>query len=125
MTAYEHLFYGLGYISYAIALSDGAVQKEEEQKLKEIIAEKLKEHEIGYDITGIIFRLIEDESIFDVDSAYEVGLKNIDLGHQYLTEDIKRKFLDTAKAVALAFPPYHAEESKIIIKFMKDLKSLN
>lgn len=118
MTAYEHLFYGLGHIVYAIALSDGKVQKEEEQKLIEIVQHQLDQHHVEYDLSSIIFQVIEDDSVFDCDDAFEIGIKNMELGSQHLTDDLKKTFIVIVNEIAVSFPPFTPEESKYVNKFI-------
>ena len=122
MTAYEHLFYGLGHIVYAIALSDGKIQKEEEKKLIEIVDRQLEEHHVEYDLSSIIFQVIEDDCVFNVDDAFDIGVKNMELGSQYMTDDLKKTFIVIANQIAESFPPFSPEESKYVNKFIDYLE---
>lgn len=122
MTAYEHLFYGFGHIAYAIALSDGEVQKEEEEKLKEIVNHQLELHNVEYDLSSIVFQIVEEDAVFNCDEAFEIGIKNMELGSQHLTDELKKTFIVIANEIAVSFPPFSPEESRYVNKFIDYLE---
>ena len=114
MTAYEHLFYGFGHVAYAIALSDGKVQNEEKQKLQEIVERQLEDHNVEFDLSSIIFQVVDDDAVFNCDDSMRIGLKNMDLGDQYLTDELKKTFIVISNEIAVSFPPFSPEESRYV-----------
>ena len=118
----EHLYYGLGHIVYAIAAADGKVQLEEKQKLEEIINEEMQKHNYTYDVTEIIFKLLDKEhGILD---AYKIGIKEMSLGSHHLDADLKEQFLCILRRVAAAFPPITDEEGEVIYNFEEDIQKM-
>ncbi|MCI5055857.1 MAG: hypothetical protein MRY83_07095 [Flavobacteriales bacterium] len=124
MTAEEHLYYGFGHVAHAIAMADGKIQREEEQKLHDIVVEHLKDEFSNISISEIIFDILKDEHR-SVEELYDHGINNIDLGSHHMTEKIKDLFLNTAVLIADAFPPFSKEENEVISKLKADLARLS
>lgn len=123
MDATQSLYYGLGQMCYAIAKSDGDVQNQELEKVRQIVAEKTANHQLDFDVSEIIFRVLDNENM-DVENAYEWSIKEIK-NHKYkLTEEMKKDFISTVQKVADAFPPITQKEKDIIEKFKHELNTL-
>lgn len=123
MDAKQSLYYGLGQVSYAVAMSDGAVQEEEQLKLKEVLKSELDKRNLDADYADIIFELLKRDQL-DGKTAYENGIKAMSLGSHYLTDDLREKFSSLIKDVADAFPPTTSEEQACIDRFDDDLKKM-
>lgn len=123
MTAKEHLFYGLGIIAHVVARADGIIQADEKNELRELVEEWVSQLDVDYDITQIIFRVIDNRPT-DNEEAYNLGMKYIRLGDQHLTESMKEKFVFLIRDVAHAFPPVTEEEKAMIDRFRSDLEKL-
>ncbi len=125
MDAYSHLFYGLGQVAYAVAMADGGIQREEEQKLQEIIKEHLAKHEIEFDYSDIIFKILKSDDILDSESAYKDGIYSIKLGGNHLTDELRKTFVSIIDVIAASFPPKTAEETELLERFKLDLRAIN
>lgn len=124
MDAINYLFYGLGQVAYAVALSDGKVQKEEEKKMHEIITEGLKDLDDELDYTEIIFKVMDHDHIFDPDEAYQEGIQNMKLGGHLLNEQYRKVFVEIIEKIAAAFPPKTEEEMLLLERFRNDLPNI-
>jgi hypothetical protein len=123
MEARENLFYGIGLIAYAVAKADGEVQLEEKKELHELITEWSSDIEVDFDITEIIFSILEKQKP-SFDDGYELGLKHLRLGKEQMTDRIKEMFIYLIKDIAHSFPPVTDQEQDVILKFTHDLESL-
>lgn len=121
MDAYSYLFYGLGQVAYAVAMADGKIQKEEEKTLSDIVNSNLDKNNIDFDYTDTIFKILESDNILSSESSYKDGMKNINLGGQHLTDDLRDVFVVIIEEIAEAFPPNTDEESAFISRFTEDL----
>ena len=59
MTPLQSLYFALGEIAYAIAKSDGEIQKEELTKLHTILEEELNKYPNEITTTEIIFEILK------------------------------------------------------------------
>ncbi len=123
MTPIERLYYALGEVAYAIAKADGKIQKEEKDKLEMILETEFRTHKTGFDITEIIFNILQKEGM-DSKTAYDWALKEMRLNSQYVSEKLKKHFVGVIKKVAAAFPPVTREEREYIDDFIYQLKSI-
>ena len=123
MEAREYPFYGIGIIAFSMASADGEIQGRERNELKSILNEWSSTVEADFDVTEIIFELLV--KIADPkDLTYDKGMHYIRMGSEYLTENLKEKFVFLINDVAHAFPPVTKEESDVIEKFREDIKHL-
>ncbi|RMG82947.1 MAG: hypothetical protein D6707_01925 [Bacteroidetes bacterium] len=122
MDAAQYLFYGFGQVAYAIAMADGKVQKEEEKKLIEIVEKQLAPHWGDADYAEIIFQVLEHDHLTDAEWFMNEGLKNMKLGRIKLTPELKQAFMQTAVAIAEAFPPFSEKENKFVERFKKEIE---
>lgn len=120
MTAKEHLYYGFGQVIYCLSFSDGKIQQEEKQKLESIVNDIAKDNTAAIiQITHIIFQILDKEQVFTPTEMLDEGIKNMKLGDQYFTEDLKHLFLQILLEIAEAFPPTLAEELKVVEVYKK------
>ena len=59
MDAHEHLFYGLGIVAFAVANADGEIQASEKRELHELMVEWSSRYASDYNVTEIIFQILE------------------------------------------------------------------
>ena len=123
MDSKQNLYYAFGQIAYALAAADGAIQKEEKEKLHLIVTNGLKDHILEFDYSEIIFLMLGKEHV-DMKTAYAWGLKQFRLSSQYLSEKMKQDFLAILEKIAEAFPPLTMDEKQLIEKFSIDLKEI-
>jgi len=124
MTPLQNLHYALGEMAYAVARADGEVQKEERQKLHDIVATELKQRNFGFDISGIIFQIMDKEKN-TAELAYEWAIKQVRLNSHYLSPELKETFICVMEKVAMAFPPVTPSEQSFIERFKKDIEPLH
>jgi len=118
----QSIYYALGILAYAIAKSDGEIQKEEKDKLFEIVKKEL-EHNINFEYAEIIFLLLEKDNI-GFESTYGWAIEELKKGRHYLSPEIKQKMIETLKQVANSFEKVNSLEFDIINKFKKDLETI-
>jgi uncharacterized tellurite resistance protein B-like protein len=124
MSPHESLHYAIGEIVYAVAAADGVVQREERKRLEEIVAEELKRHHYEYDISHIIFQLLDRQHPKPIES-YEWGMNGLRLNSHYLSPALKAAFLSIIENVAAAFPPVTEEETDLLSRFKRDIAPLH
>jgi uncharacterized tellurite resistance protein B-like protein len=119
----ESLYYALGELAYAVASSDGEVQKEESQKLHDIIAKEAKCANKSIDVAAIIFHVLQKDKV-DTLTTYSWAIKQMKLYSHYLTDDMKVDFVGVLEKVAHAFNSVTIEEEDIIKKIRNELKNI-
>jgi len=124
MTSLENLHYAIGELAYAVACADGTVQHEERTKFHNIVATELESNHRAFDISAIIFRLMEKDKT-DPWTTYDWAMKEIRLNSHYLSPELKQKFIAVMEKVAEAFLPVTASEQKIIDRFKKDIEAIH
>ena len=124
MNAEELIFYGLGEVIYSIAKADGKVQEEEIKAMKEIVDDHLERHEFNIDYSSIIFEILRRDNILTSKDCYSDGMKNINLGGNHFTPELKEDFLKIVEKIAESFPPNTNEEQDIITRFTIDLEKV-
>lgn len=123
MTSTQNLHYAIGELAYAIAFADGKIQQEEREKFENIIAAELRSKNYDFDISDIIFKILEKEKQ-DVETVYEWAMSEIKLNSHYLSPVLKQTFIIILEKIAKAFPPMTGEESKLIERFKKDIEAI-
>jgi len=123
MTLEEHLFYGFGQIVYAIAKADGHVQSVEDIRFRNLVEREFSSLEPNLDVSQIIFFLKKQENL-DPESAYQLGIKDMEIGKKYLTPERVERFLYIVQEIAKAFPPITQQEQDLITRFQTDLQKL-
>jgi len=124
MTPFENLYYAIGELAYAVARADGALQKEERQKFHNIVAAGLRSHNYCFDISGIIFDMMDKDQPSS-DLSYEWAMKQIRMNSHYLSPALKQTFINVMEKVAKAYPPVTNEEKDLLDQFRKDIEPLH
>ena len=123
MDAKQQLYYALGQLAYAVAKADGQIQKEEKELLHKIVTDEVEKNSYDFDIADIIFHILQKDKK-DFETTYNWAIHSMKLGKHHFSEEMKDQFLHIIKKVAKAFPPISMEESEIIDRFSRDLKTL-
>lgn len=124
MNPTENLHYAIGQLAFAVAFSDGKIQKEESENFHKIVSEELNNNSYDFDVSDIIFKVMEKDKM-DSNTVYEWAMKEIKTNSHYLSPQLKEKFISVIEKIAGAFPPVTNEESDIINRFKKDIKDIN
>ena len=120
----QNLHYAIGQLAYAVAFSDGEVQKEEREKFHAIVEAELRCKDYDFSITEIIFQILDKEKA-DSLTTYNWAIKEIKTNSHYLSPELKQTFITVMKKIAKAFPPITNEENKILEMFKKDIAPIN
>lgn len=125
MTPLENLHYAIGELAYVIALADGEIQPEERTKFHEIVSSELKREDYDFDISDIIFTLMDRKrASHDLETTYTWVVNEIKLNGHYLSPGLKRTFIRVMEKIAEAYPPVTVEEKTIIERFKADIVSI-
>jgi uncharacterized tellurite resistance protein B-like protein len=124
MEGKEHLYYALGELAYAVAKSDGKINREERAKLHEIVEKEAACSEPDINISEITFHLLQKDNLFSVEDTYQSALRQIKLYNNYLSSDMRADFPAILEKVAMAFEPFTSEEENLIERFRQDLKNI-
>lgn len=125
MTPQQNLHTAIGELAYAIARADGAIQKEERKKFHDIVAAEMDCKDYDFDISDIIFQILEKDKFIDSKTAYEWAMKEIKTNSHYLSPKLKKTFVKVIEKVANAYPPLTADEANLIERFKKDIAPIN
>lgn len=125
MTPIENLHYALGQLAYAVAKADGQVQKEERRKFANIMAAELRYKHENFNISDIIFKVLDDEKFVTSEEAYDSAMFQIRENIHYLSPQLKETFFKVLEKVAKSYPPVTVEEMKLLEKFRNDMKDLH
>jgi uncharacterized tellurite resistance protein B-like protein len=123
MTSKQNLHYAIGELAYAVAFADGKIQQEEREKFENIIAAELRSKNYDFDVSDIIFKILEKEK-HDVETVYQWAMTEIKTNSHYLSPVLKQTFIIILEKIAKAFPPVTGEESKLIERFKGDIESV-
>jgi hypothetical protein len=124
MDARQHLFYGLGQIAYAIAISDGKIQKEEEERLMDMVMNGIGKLGADVSYTEIIFKIHDKDKTSDGDFLYKEGIKNLDLGKHHFTAEMQEGFFALLEEVAGAHNNVSQGERRLLNAFKTDITNL-
>ena len=124
MTPLQNLYYAIGEMAYAIAISDGEVQKAERLEVAGLLREELEKGSQGFDISGIIFNILDKQQA-SLEQACESAIREVKLNSHYLSPEMKDSFLSLIHRVAEAYPPVTIEERAMIDKFRNELAALH
>jgi uncharacterized tellurite resistance protein B-like protein len=126
MTPQENLHFAIGQLAYAIACADGDIQKEEQQKFKELVSEGLSKNHPDFEISEIIFQILEKENPHtNIETAYKWAMKEVRMNSRYLSPALKETFINVMEMVAKAYPPVTNAESNLLERFKKDIADIN
>jgi len=122
MDSKQHLYYALGALAYSVAKADGKVQREEKEKVKQIV-ENSTTHSMDFGYTDIIFHLLQkDKAGFK--EVYDWSMNSFELGKYHLTPEMVKEFVYIMNQVADAYPPSDLEEKALIARFESDIKKI-
>jgi len=121
MTPTENLHYAMGQLAYAIAKADGQVQKEERKKFESIVAAELRMQDQDFNVSDIIFKVLDGEKFIKPKEAYDWAMKQIRTNSHYLSPKLKETFIKVMQKVAKAYPPITIDEVSILVKFQSDI----
>ena len=124
MTPVQSLYYAIGELAYAIAISDGMLQGEERKKFYDIVEAELRCKKYDFDIAKIIFQILSKDKINSEDS-YNAAMRQIRLNSHYLSPELKKTFIAIIEKVAKAFKPVTLEEFELIVRFKNEIKWIN
>lgn len=125
MTPTENLHYAIGQLAYAIAKADGQVQKQERERFAGIVATELRMHDEDFNVSEIIFKIIEDDKIVGAKEAYDWAMKQIRTNSHYLSPKLKETFIKVMEKVAKAYPPVTIDEMEILEKFKQEFATIH
>jgi uncharacterized tellurite resistance protein B-like protein len=113
----------MGEMAYAIAKADGTVQKEERQKIQEIVLEQTKQHNIDFDFAETIFLILEKDDP-DAETSYEWAMQEFDENKIHLTPQLVNQFIVIADRIADAFDLPSKKEDDMVARFKIDIQAL-
>lgn len=125
MTPKENLHYAMGQLAYAIAKADGEVQKEEREKFARIVAAELRMHDQDFDVSDIIFKVMDDDKFISANDAYDWAMKQIRTNSHYLSPGLKETFIKVMQKVAKAYPPVTTDEVSILARFQNEIATIH
>jgi uncharacterized tellurite resistance protein B-like protein len=123
MTSLESLYYAIGELAYAVARADGKIQEQEKEKIHQIVENALRNNEHNFDISEIVFKLMEKDKA-DSRASYNWAIKQIKLNSHYLSPKMKETIISVMEQVAEAYPPVTKEEHKLIEDCKKEIEVL-
>jgi len=123
MSPTQNLYYAVGQIAFAVATSDGEMQKEEREKFQSIVSAELSKGKYNFDISSIIFKILEKEQM-PAEDTYQWAMHQIRLNSHYLSPEMKALFISVINEIALAFPPVTHEEGELIARFKHEIAPL-
>lgn len=124
MTPLQNLYTAIGKLAYSVARADGSVQKKERKKFHDIVATELSCKDYNFDVSDIIFQILNRDQYVDTKTSYDWAMKEIRLNSHYLSPELKQTFIKVIEKVAKAYPPVTSEESSLLEKFKKDIAPL-
>ncbi len=125
MTPLENLHSAIGELAYAIAISDGKIQKEERKKFQDIVAAELRCKEYDFDVSDIVFQIMGRDKYIDSETCYNWAMKEIRMNSHYLSPKLKKTFINIMEKMAKAYLPVTGSENKLLERFKKDIEPLN
>ena len=124
MNEIENIHYALGEIAYAIAAADGKIQKEERNKFHDIIVAEVHCKDYAFNISDIIFKILERDKLLDSESNYNAAIKVLKTNSHYLSPVLKATILIVAEKIAKAFPPVTEKETNFLSRLKHDIEPL-
>lgn len=125
MTPQQNLHTAIGELAYAIARADGSIQKEERKKFHDIVAAELHCKDYDFDVSDIIFQVLEKDKFIDSKTSYDWAMKEIRTNSHYLSPELKKTFIRVIEKIAKSYPPSTKEETELIERFKKEIAPIN
>jgi uncharacterized tellurite resistance protein B-like protein len=117
MTPVENLHYAIGELAIAVALADGEIQKEERDQFHKLVETELRNKYYAFDISDIIFKVMDKQQVSSTSDAYNSALKEIKMNSHYLSPELKATFIKVMEKVANAYKPVTLK--KILLLYME------
>lgn len=124
MTPLQNLHYAIGELAYAVARADGTIQKEERKKFHDIVAAELRCKDYDFDVSSIIFDVLDRDNITDSQTSYNWAMNQIKLNSHYLSPELKETFIKVIVKIAEAYRPITPEEVSLIERFKEEIAPL-
>jgi len=125
MTPVENLHYAIGELAIAVDLADGEIQKEERDQFHKLVETELRNKYYAFDISDIIFKVMDKQQVSSTSDAYNSALKEIKMNSHYLSPELKATFIKVMEKVANAYKPVTINEMLLIEKFKEDIAPIN
>ncbi len=125
MTPVENLHYAIGELAIAVALGDGEIQKEERDQFHKLVETELRNKYYAFDISDIIFKVMDKQQVSSTSDAYNSALKEIKMNSHYLSPELKATFIKVMEKVANAYKPVTINEMLLIEKFKEDIAPIH
>ncbi len=119
----ESLYYAMGEMAYAIAKSDGQVQKAERAKIAQIVSAGISKHEINFDFADTIFQVLQKDDP-DAETSYRWAMKEFSEHSTHLTKEMADSFVKIMIEIATAFGVSTEEETSLVNRFRHDIGKL-
>lgn len=124
MTPIQNLHTAIGELAFAVARADGTIQNEERKKFHDIVAAELRCKHYDFDISEIIFKILDKDKFIDTKTSYEWAMKEIRLNSHYLSPEMKQTFIMVMEKIAKAYAPVTINEMDLIEKFKLEIAPL-
>jgi len=125
MTPIENLHYAIGELAVAVARADGEIQKEEREQFHNLVEAELRNKHYAFDISEIIFKVMDKQKVSSTLDAYNSALKEIKTNSHYLSPELKATFIRVMEKVANAYKPVTVNEMLLIEKFKEDIAPIH
>ena len=125
MTSLENLHFAIGELAYAIAAVDGKIHKEQRQKFHDIVAAEIRCRDYDFDISNIIFQILDKDKERDAETMYKNAMHTIQTNSHYLSPKLKETFIKVLERVAKAFPLVTVSEQIFLERFKADIAPIN
>jgi uncharacterized tellurite resistance protein B-like protein len=125
MTPVENLHYAIVELAIAVALADGEIQKEERDQFHKLVETELRNKDYAFDISDIIFKVMDKQQVSSTSDAYNSALKEIKMNSHYLSPELKATFIKVMEKVANAYKPVTINEMLLIEKFKEDIAPIH
>jgi len=123
MNPIDNILMATGEVAYAIAKSDGKIQREEKEQLENILKEEFGKHFPESNHASIIFHILQKENLSSR-GAYDAAIHELRINSHYLSAAMKEHIIHIIEKVAHAFPPKTPEENKMIQQFIIDVSQI-
>ena len=117
--AKEDIFMAIGQLAFSIAKADGEVQAEEKEALKNIMRANFNHEEAEQALSWVEW--LDKKNQDTIEEAYQYSMLYFRQNKQYLTQDLKQKFVNIIEQVADSSDGISSDEQAIIDKFKTDI----
>lgn len=124
MEGIDHIYNGLGYITYSLCMADGAVQDDERHEVEELVKEAAKKQNFHVSFADGVFRLSQMEHLPQT-TALHLGIDEFEKHAFYLKPELQKNILDFLNEVAIATPPITEVEESVINQVKEFFAGLN